>query len=82
MSSAINTFKSIVHNWRLISGCVLWLVAMFSLATAAEGINKNEWILIGSIPITLLALGFVVPHHRRHKAVAQTKDTTSVVIAS
>jgi hypothetical protein len=38
---------------------------MFCLAVAAEGINKNEWIAVGSIPITMLTVGFILPG-RRH----------------
>ncbi len=49
------------QHWRLCAGILLWLVAMFCLAVAAEGINKNEWIGTGTIPITLLTIGFIVP---------------------
>lgn len=53
--------KWLCTHLRLWLGVVLWLAAMFCLATAAEGINKNEWIGFGSIPITLLTFGFVMP---------------------
>jgi len=49
------------HHWRFWVGILLWLIAMFSLAAAAEGINKTEWILIGTVPITFLTIGFIVP---------------------
>ena len=61
------------HHRRLLIGILLWLIAMFCLATAAEGINKVEWILIGAIPITLLTIGFIIPR-RIHPAVVD-KDT-------
>ena len=66
IQSTVDNFKWLYNHWRLWTGVVLWLVAMFCLATAAEGINKNEWIGIGSIPITLLTIGFVFPRRTNH----------------
>lgn len=53
----------IYKHRRLCGGLLLWLVAMFALAIAAEGINKNEWIGLGAIPITLLTIGFILPRN-------------------
>lgn len=55
-----------MKHLRLWSGLLLWLISIFCLAVAAEGINKNEWILIGSIPITLLTVGFILPRREYH----------------
>lgn len=51
--------ESLWHHWRAYAGGLLWLVAVFALAVAAEGVHKNEWIMLGSVPITLLCAGFI-----------------------
>ena len=61
IETSIKIGKWSYNHWRLWTGIVLWLISVFSLAVAAEGINKNQWIMIGMVPITLLAIGFVFP---------------------
>jgi hypothetical protein len=34
------------------------------MTVAAEGVKKNEWIGIGSMPISVLAIGFIFPSRR------------------
>jgi len=50
---------------RAWTGVALFIAAELILFGAAEGPQKWDWILAGTVPITLLTLGFIfLPTHQ------------------
>ena len=50
-----------MRRFRIICGCVLFLVSEFALFGAAEGNQKWTWIEFGTLPNIILAVGFALP---------------------
>jgi hypothetical protein len=47
-------------KWRLWVGGALFIGAELTLFGAAEGPQKWQWIMTGTVPDFLLAVGFVI----------------------
>ncbi len=47
-------------KWRVWTGVVLFIMAELMLFGASEGPQKWQWIMAGTVPDFLLALGFIV----------------------
>ena len=48
------------RKWRVWVGAVLFIAAELTLFGAAEGPQKWQWIMTGTVPDFLLALGFII----------------------
>ena len=47
-------------HWRLYAGAGLFVLSELLLFGSAEGVQKWQWIEIGSIPNALLTAGFIL----------------------
>jgi hypothetical protein len=48
-----------LKHWRALTGLGLFILAELMLFGAAEGPQKWQWIMAGSVPDFLLAAGFI-----------------------